>query len=96
MSKITTFYVSTEEYEATQYDPADLFAPFVQRWPDESGSQPKDMSFGYVDCHQGGKKERKHVQAGWWIVSKGKNAVDVLSNEDFHKAYRFARNRIEK
>lgn len=37
----------------------------VSLWPDERGTQPRDMSWGYIDTLEG----RMHVWYGDWIIT---------------------------
>jgi hypothetical protein len=66
--------------EAQQFHPEKNWVDCVIPW--DNKSQPRDMSWGYIDV-MGGKI---HVKANDWIYLDGNNYC-VLSNEIFNLIY---------
>lgn len=72
--------VTAEKFDS-QKDP---WLAGVNAWHDEPGTNPRDMSFGYIDTFEG----RFHVHQGDWIVTQP-NGLKILRKPDvFESTYK--------
>jgi len=70
--------------EAVPFDPhAAVWPARVTPWPDEHGLQPRDMSWGYIDTHDG----RMSVQVGDYIVTDADGDVYPCPASAFEARY---------
>lgn len=70
--------------EAVQFDPQQHPWPEgVKPWPDEHGTQPRDMSWGYIQTLEG----QMHVQSGDWIIKGVVGELYPCKDSIFRKTY---------
>lgn len=70
--------------DAIQFDSKDNPWPSkMKRWPDETGTRPRDASWGYVLTKNG----RAHVHERSWIVTEKSGGTFVLNEKSFGEAY---------
>jgi hypothetical protein len=56
----------------------------IRPWPDENGSQPRDMSFGFIKTRDG---RRLHINHGDWIITNVSGEMSLCAPDVFESRY---------
>jgi hypothetical protein len=70
-----------EPIEAFKFDPQGEWPDYIIPW--DRKSQPRDMSWGYIETQEG----KKHVLAGDWIIKNENGQLDIYKPSMFEKLF---------